>query len=313
MKTARVSRRRFLQGGAAIAGALALHTITKPGPASASAEDFPGNPDRFAVLTDTTMCIGCRLCEAACNKANGLPEPEVPFSDQSVFEVKRRPDSHALTVVNRYEVPDWEQTVFRKVQCMHCNEPACVSACLVGALKKTPEGAVLYNEGLCIGCRYCMSACPFTMLAYEYDDPLTPAIRKCLMCHQRLVEGEAPACATACPTKATIFGKRAELLDIARERIRQSPDKYVNHIYGEKEAGGGSWLYLASVPFDQLGLPNDLGTTPIPELTRDWLLGVPLVITIWPALLMGVRYLVNHRQSSPEGEEAGEKKTEVTR
>lgn len=295
MKTFEISRRRFLQGSGALVGALTLGGLTRPGPVSA-AEDFQGYPDRFGMLTDTTKCLGCRLCEAACNKANGLPPPAAAFSDQKVFEQKRRTTAGVLTVVNRYRgIGAGAPSIFRKIQCMHCNEPACVSACLVGALKKTPEGPVLYDESFCIGCRYCMNACPYTGLAYEYNDPLTPAVTKCTMCYKRIKDGGTPACAEACPTKATMFGKRADLLEIAHDRIRQSTDKYVPQVFGEHEAGGAGWLYLSSVPFQQLDLPADMGATPYPEFTRDWLLGVPLVLILWPTLLMGIRHFNQQR------------------
>jgi formate dehydrogenase iron-sulfur subunit len=304
MEAARFTRRGFLRAGSgALLGALALGATGRTGKVLAAAEVFEGHPDRFGMLTDTTMCLGCRLCEAACNQANGLPEPQVPFTDRAVFDVQRKPQPGVWTVVNRYDVGG--QPVFRKVQCMHCNEPACVSACPAGALKKTPEGPVLYVEKLCIGCRYCLNACPYTMLAYSYDDPLTPAVHKCAMCFNRVTgEGKTPACAEACPARATVFGKRSELLAAARDKIAQNPGKYVDQVYGEKEAGGASWLYLAGVPFGQLGLPADLGTTPYPEFTRNWLLAVPLVIVIWPALLMGIRQFVQ-RRGQPGGAKTG--------
>lgn len=284
-----ITRRRSLQGIGSLTGAIALRTIVDTKQAQAI-EDFPGYPDRFGMLTDTTMCIGCRWCEVACAQANVMPPPAA-LSDQSVFNQIRRPSAGALTVVNRYPNPvDKKSFLYRKMQCMHCNEPACVSACLVGALQKTKEGNVIYLENKCIGCRYCMIACPFGALGYEYSDAFTPAVRKCTMCFQRVAQkGEIPACAQICPTKATIYGKRSDLIKMAWERINTRPNRYVNHIYGEKEAGSTSWLYLAGVPFNQIGLNTDLGTTPIPEFTRDWLLAVPLVLIMWPPLLLGFR------------------------
>jgi Fe-S-cluster-containing dehydrogenase component len=302
MDNAKLSRRKFLLGsGAALAGTVAMAATVKPARALAKAEEFAGYPDRYGMLTDTTLCVGCRMCEMACNQANDLPEPGVPFTERSVFEATRRTDPTAWTVVNRYDVEEGKPPVYRKVQCMHCNEPSCTSACLVGAIKKTKEGPVIYDPKLCIGCRYCMNACPYNGLSYSYDDPIRPAVFKCLMCHERITaDGKMPACAEACPTKATIFGKRSDLLDIARKRIVDNPGKYVNHIYGEKEAGGSSWLYLSSVDFTKLGLPGDLGSTPFPEFTRDWLLAVPLVIIMWPTLLMGMRRAFNNKNGDKE-------------
>ncbi len=288
-----LSRRHFLRATAALAGSMALAGLVE-GRAALAAEDFSGYPDRYGMLTDVTKCIGCRMCEIACAKANDLPAPP---TDPTVFERRRRPTVQAYTVVNRYDNPATGSPVYRKVQCMHCDEPACVSACLVKALKKTPEGPVVYDENLCMGCRYCMIACPFSILSYEYAEPLTPRVRKCIMCYwQATKDGNAPACASACPTKATIFGKRNELLKLARERIVQEPGKYVDHIYGEHEAGGTGWLYLSAVPFDQLGLPADLGRTPFPEFTRDFLLAVPVAYVTVPPLLAGINAVMKRRE-----------------
>jgi Fe-S-cluster-containing dehydrogenase component len=294
-----LSRRSFLRGLGAAAGAVAVSGLTGAGVARA-AEDFPHYPDRFGMLTDTTLCVGCRLCEHACAKANGKPEPA---SDPKVLETLRRPTAQALTVVNRYDIPGSDAPVFRKVQCMHCDEPACVSACPVKALRKTSKGPTVYNEDLCMGCRYCMVACPFSIPAYEYSDPLTPKVVKCIMCYERATkDGNPPACASACPTKATIFGTREELLHVARERVVSHPDKYVDHIYGEHEAGGTSWLYLSSVPFEHLGFPAEVGRIPYPEFTRDFLLAVPVAYVMMPPALAGIQALIKRREALAKGE-----------
>jgi Fe-S-cluster-containing dehydrogenase component len=178
------------------------------------------------------------------------------------------------------------ERITAKKQCMHCQEPACASACFVKALEKTDLGPVVYHEDRCVGCRYCMVACPFNMTKFEWDESV-PAIRKCLFCYGRQVAGKQPACVEACPAGALHFGKRAELLEVARSRIYKNPDQYVHHIYGEHEVGGTSWLYLSKVPFEKLDFRIDLGTRPYPEHTRSFLSAVPLVLIIWPALLMG--------------------------
>ena len=302
----RIGRRDFLKGTLAIAGSvLAWRLISNP--KVALAEDFTGNPERFGMLTDITRCIGCRRCEAACNKANNLPPPKVPFEDKSVFEVKRRTDSQTHTVVNRYPDLKTGQPVYRKVQCNHCAEPACASACPVGALKKSPEGPVIYNEKVCIGCRYCMTACPFYIPAFEYFDARSPAIQKCFMCYHRISKGEMPACAVECPVEGITFGKRSELLKIARNRISNAPDKYIDHIYGETEVGGTDWLYISGVPFEAIGFPSDLGTTPYPELTREFLSSVPLVLAAWPALLGGFYLFSKRREQANDETNQGKK------
>jgi len=205
--------------------------------------------------------------------------------------------------VNRYEVSNVPATgpqpgpraIFRKHQCNHCLEPACASACFVRAFTKTPEGAVIYDPSVCVGCRYCLLACPFNVPAYEYNKALEPRVMKCTMCYPRIRKGLLPACVEACPMEALTFGKREDVLRIARERIRKHPDRYVDHIYGETEVGGTSWLYLAGVPFQQLDLREDYQIRPAPEFTAGALGAVPMVIGLWPVLLIGL-YAINQRK-----------------
>jgi Fe-S-cluster-containing dehydrogenase component len=284
-----VSRRSFLKCMTAAGVA-----VTVPGVGRAH-KDFSGYPDAGGVLHDTTLCIGCRRCEKACNEVNDLPAPEKPFDDESVLETRRRTDDKSYTVVNRYEVEGRESPVFRKFQCNHCQEPACMSACFVNAYRKTPEGAVEYDASVCVGCRYCLVACPFYVPTYEYNEALEPKVMKCTLCQPRLLEGKLPGCVESCPQEALVFGKRDDLIAIARERIRKHPSRYIDHIYGEHEMGGTNWLYISGAPFEELGFRTDLGTTPAPELTSGALAAVPIVIGLWPALLGGV-YLMTQSQ-----------------
>ena len=279
-----LNRRNFLK----FSGITALSTLF---PGSASAWESKAPKDPYGALVDLTKCIGCRKCEEACNKANKLPEPKVKFDDYAVFETKRRPDEKAFTVVNKFftnEVDKYNnlKPVFVKVQCMHCEEPACVSACIVGALTKKENGAVQYDVSKCIGCRYCMVACPFEIPAYEYNDPITPKVMKCNFCFEKISKEDGiPACAAICPVEAITFGKRKTLLKIAKERIKNNPGKYLKKIYGEKEAGGTSWLYISNTPFDKLQFPA-IGDAPIPKLTET--IQHSLFSYLWsPVLLFG--------------------------
>ncbi len=258
------SRRSFLKA----MGALSLTSVgVKEGKAT------PKNilsDERFGVLVDTTVCIGCRQCEYACKVEHGLPAGNIDdYQDRSVFEHLRRPDHTALTVVNAYEAEQPEQqAVTVKVQCMHCDHPACVSACIVGAFSKQENGAVIWDESRCIGCRYCMVACPFQVPAFEYNKAIEPKILKCDFCYNnRTSKGQMPACVEICPTEALTFGKRYDLIQIAHERIRKNPQRYINHIFGEHEVAGTSWLYLAGQDFLSLGFP-DVGTKPAPGATE---------------------------------------------
>ena len=294
-----INRRNFLKA-AMLAGGSSFIGASKKALAEV---DFANQANRCGVLTDLSRCIGCRACESACNEVNKLPEPDVPFDSDKVFEKERRTTWKALTVVNRYPNPkDKDKPIFRKVQCFHCNDPACASAYLVGALKKTPEGSVIYDESVCLGCRYCMAACPFSIPAYEYSNPTTPKVVKCTMCYGRITKGQVPGCVEACPEEVHTFGKRNDLIRLAREKIIENPGKYVDHIYGEQEVGGTSWLYLSPVPFEQVGFLTDVENKAYLNFTKGFLSVVPVVLTLWPALLGGI-YIFTSSRDQKEKEE----------
>ncbi len=297
-----LSRRGFIKGG--LAGTVAA-TVLKDTNADAG-HHFEAYPDAMGVVVDLTRCVGCRSCEAACNKEQGLPEPAEPFDDFNVFDQRhhgqrRRTDETRYTVVNRYEVPGQDHPLFRKQQCNHCNEPACLTSCFVNAYTKTPEGAVIYNSKVCVGCRTCMIACPFYVPTFKYSSAFKPQIMKCIFCYDtRLKEGKPPACVEACPQEALTFGKREDMLDVAHQRIRMNPGKYVEHVYGEHEAGGTSWMYISPVPFDKVGLDTDVPQEPILNYVKGFLAIVPMVLTIWPALFTGFHLLATRKDRIEE-------------
>ena len=276
-----MDRRGFLKMSGAIGATLAC--------GNARAEDATEAKEFVGVLVDTTRCIGCRACEVACGQANGMEVPDV--ENDGALEQERTNSEKQWTVVNRYETEKGE--VFVKRQCLHCWQPACAAACLTNAMYKTKDGPVIWRSSKCMGCRYCMVSCPFDMPKFEYDE-WNPDIQKCTMCYGRLQEGKRPACVEACPTEALTFGQKRDLMEIARVRIYNHPHQYVHHIYGEHEVGGTGWLYLSSVPFDQLGFRTDLGTTPYPEYTREFLYAVPVVFFGLPTLLVGLKLLADN-------------------
>jgi len=284
-----MKRRSFLTSLAA-AGAATLPTKLAATPDSAS------DGEGYAILIDLTSCAGCRACEFACAEANGLPEPE---DIELEGNMERRPTPERFTAVSSYETADTD--VYVRRQCMHCLQPACTAACLTKALERTDDGQVVWHEDRCMGCRYCMVSCPFDIPQFEYHSA-NPKIQKCQMCFARVAEGEVPACVAECPAEALTFGRRDELLEIARERIYTNPDQYVSHIYGEHEAGGTGVLYLSGVPFEELSFRMDLGTTSYPEYTRDFLTAVPVVLLLWPALMLGLRRA--HEEVRKEGGES---------
>ncbi len=286
-----LSRRTFIKFAGA-AGAAGI--VARPKPAAASALRPVNTP---AVLVDTTRCIGCRGCEAACGEANSLPGPAMAGQD-AVFAKRRTTDVNIHTVVNRSTTKSTQgEERFVKKQCMHCLDPACASACLAKALEKTAAGPVVYHKERCLGCRYCMVACQFDVPKFEFDSA-APYITKCSFCAERQTRGEQPACASVCPSGALQFGTRADLIEEARARIYKNDGKYVHHIYGEAEAGGTNWLYLTDVPFESLGFRTDLGPTSPPELTRTALAAVPFVLTLWPPLLMGLYSFSKRRDAA---------------
>ncbi|MEN8243432.1 MAG: sulfate respiration complex iron-sulfur protein HmcB [Thermodesulfobacteriota bacterium] len=280
-----MTRRKFLGWVGAATG---TSVMMGKNASAVSNKHFEGYPGSFGVLHDTTRCIGCRKCEQACNTVNALPAPEIAFDDLGVLEKNRRTSDDAYTVVNHFETGQGTLPTFVKIQCNHCLEPACASACFVKAFRKDKTGAVTYDESLCVGCRYCMVACPFNIPAYEYDEAITPRVMKCTLCKPRIEKGQLPGCVEICPKEALTFGTRTQLIKEARRRIDRFPGRYVDHVYGEKEMGGTSWLYLSGQAFNEIGLREDLGVTPAPSLTAGPLSAVPIIVGLWPVLLTGI-------------------------
>jgi formate dehydrogenase iron-sulfur subunit len=283
-----MNRRTFLK-------TLGLAGATVVCPRTSGAAEPSGGVEPYGVLVDTTRCVGCNTCTSACAEANGLPEPEDP-------EAVTRPTTTQWTAIGRYRTSKGE--VFAKHQCMHCVSPACHSACLTAAMDKTAQGPVVWHEDKCMGCRFCMISCPFDGPKFEYTST-NPRIRKCVMCAERLKKGKQPACVENCPEGALTFGKRSDLLREAHKRIGDAPAQYVDHVYGEREVGGTSWLYLAGVPFDEIGFPTDVGETSYPSLTAPFLYSVPMVLTLAPTLLVGVAKALRHEDEPKNGESNG--------
>lgn len=296
------NRRNFLKTttavGAGIAGLSAKNTIAAPKNVLSE--------ERMGVLVDTTVCVGCRNCEWACKDAHQLPAGNInSYEDRKILETKRRPDHTALTIINEYSPgKNSNLPIDVKIQCMHCDHPACVSACIVGAFTKEENGSVIWDTDKCIGCRYCMVACPFQIPAFEYDKALNPLIMKCDFCFERTKEGKLPACVEICPVEALTYGKRKELVRIAEDRIKRNPKRYIDHVLGETEVGGTAWMYLASKDFKELDFP-DLGKNPAPGVSESIQHGifayfVPPVSLY--ALLGGIMWITKRRKELDQEE-----------
>ena len=232
-----------------------------------------------SVLIDLTRCIGCRGCQIACKEWNERSVKHTTMAGN--FTNPPELNSECFTRIKYVEQQKEAQPVwsFVKDQCLHCKNPACASVCPVEALKKTKEGPVTYNFSRCIGCRYCMLACPFYIPKYEWEKAV-PWVRKCTFCSDRIAAGLVPACVKVCPTNTMLYGEYDDVLKEANKRLTDNPGKYVNHIYGKDEAGGTSWMYISPVPFESLGFNMNVPTTELPDLTWAYIKKIPAVIGV---------------------------------
>jgi len=241
-----------------------------------------------AILYDATLCIGCKMCEQACAEQHGLP-----YDDNIAAE--QRQSDHKYTVVLN------QDGKYMRRLCMHCQDPTCASVCPVAAFHKTALGPVVYEASRCIGCRYCMMACPFSVPKYEWNKTW-PLVRKCDMCSERVTKGLPTACAEICPTGATKFGERDDLIAEAKDRIAKGQGQYVDHIYGLNEVGGTSTLLLSSVPFEYFGFKPGISTVAPPLLTQGVLSHIPDLVTIGAVGLGGIWWLCNRKEEVAEAE-----------
>ncbi len=289
-----LTRRQFLKVTGTGALALSAMPLFDQQALAKYLSDSSGE-EPVGVLVDTTRCVGCRACQAACKKKNNLPADPEKLPAGKTFPAKLSASTFSL--VEFYQVggtSDKPKVQPVKKQCMHCLTPACASVCPVGAIQKTAKGPVTYDADKCMGCRYCMVACPFGVPKFEWDSA-NPRIRKCNMCADRIEQGQMPACVQACPMQALTFGPRAQLVVEAQSRVSKSPDQYIPYIYGLAEVGGTSVLYLANVPFDKLAFNTELPTHPLPENTAAVMEKIPGLAVGVALALSGVSWW-NHRK-----------------
>jgi formate dehydrogenase iron-sulfur subunit len=253
-------------------------------------------------LFDATRCIDCRACMVACSVENKIPMDKTRIWVAGVGLKGEYPNLERASMV---------------YHCMHCNEPDCLSACPVGAYSKRLDGPVIYNPKKCIGCRYCMNACPFGVPHFDWDKGLIEGayIDKCTMCPQRIDIGLEPACVATCPTEALKFGERDDLLKYAHDRLAAQPARYISHVYGETENGGTSYFILSNVPFKELGLP-ELPSRPVKDISEE-VMGFTIPFALgWGAVLTGLAagvHLYNRKKEADAQKlETSEPQTEET-
>ncbi|MCX6030910.1 MAG: 4Fe-4S dicluster domain-containing protein [Chloroflexi bacterium] len=291
-----LSRRQFLKLTAATGAAALGANVARPVSASVGVtrDNVP------AMLIDLSRCVGCGNCQRSCNEANNLH----PTTEQL-----KGLSSQTYTYVEQRDL-EGDKTRWVKRQCMHCLDAACASACPVSALHKTPEGPIAYHAKRCLGCRYCMVSCPFGVPRFDWNNGLTPEIRKCMFCIERQRAGEGPACAVNCPSGALKVGTRAELLKEAHARIAANPKVYVDHVYGEQEAGGTAMLYISDVSFQMLGFRTDVTTRPLPAYTWDVMSKLPAVVGGLAVVLTGASVITRrkngHHDDTPPWERTEE-------
>lgn len=287
------------------------------------------------MLFDSTLCIGCKACVAKCKEVNGMP-PEID-GDEVQWDSAHDLSGETLNVIKVYsdgtgEVKDSEVNgfCFEKRSCMHCVDPGCVSVCPCTAMRHDPvTGIVTHHPEVCIGCRNCMVGCPYNVPQFEYNK-LFGQIRKCEMCNQagveRIDKGQMTGCAEACPTGATLFGTRKELLMEAKRRIELKPGEiydyprgdlgkpgdthekevpvYKQHVWGEKEAGGTNVMHISSVSFDKLGMPplEERSAASVAETVQHTLYSYLAL----PALaLAGLTYVVRRNIDDEDNDDDG--------
>ena len=273
------------------------------------------------VLVDLTKCIGCGSCVVACKMYNNNEwiEDRAPTSGEKaeladknwtvVQHCRISKNSGENLNVGGVSPPvrtdGSEEWRYVKRQCLHCKDPACVSSCFATAFRKNDEtGAIVYHPNLCVGCRYCMLACPFSVPKFEWNKPI-PMLAKCTMCHNRIEKGDVPACVSVCPTSVMKFGNQEQLLKEAKEIIAND-SRYVRHIYGEEEAGGTAWIYISDKPFDALGFKKNVPKRSIPSYTKNYMHATPIVGAIWLVVLSCLYFITKRRSGKREGQKPSE-------
>lgn len=246
------------------------------------------------ILYDSTKCVACRGCQVACKRWNDREAETTALSTGAYEWTNPRDLSSQTWTYIRFvgkgtgEAFAWH---FATLRCMHCLDPQCVEVCPVKAITKYDEGPVVIDQSKCIGCRYCVSACPFGV---PRIDPTDGKAYKCTMCADRIKEGLEPACVKTCPTGALKFGERQTMLDAARSAKAAIGSGY---IYGWDENGGTSVFIVSKLSPTELGYPAVPAERPLLTNLREWL--KPLTIAALVAIV-GLSAVIAVRSRRPK-------------
>lgn len=237
-----------------------------------------------AIKYDSSKCTACKGCQVACKQWNQLSAPLVAneYEFTKSFQSPLDLSPNTWLIINFSEVDkeigiEWN---FMRNSCFHCTEAACEQACPVGAITHKDNGAVVIDEEKCIGCRYCVASCPFSVPRWDQARNKT---FKCWQCFDRTSAERAPACVSTCPTGALEFGDRADMLAAARERVAELKGLGFAdaELYGENELGGLHTIVVAQRGLEAHGLKRDpkIGITDFWQFLKP-LGGIAAVATV---------------------------------
>lgn len=227
---------------------------------------------KIAKLFDATKCNGCKACQVACSEWNDLRAEVGTF--QGSYQNPMQISADSWTIIKFNEFVDDNKKLrwqFTHSACMHCEDPACLTACSTkGAIVQKSNGTVELNHDKCVGCGYCVSACPFGTISLN---PKDSKVYKCTMCADRVQAGQEPACVKTCTTGALKFGTREDMLFIAEKRVAQLKERgYANAgLYNPKGVSGtGMVMVLHDINKpESYGLPADPKTSLPTTLWQD--------------------------------------------
>ncbi|HET7787114.1 MAG TPA: formate dehydrogenase subunit beta [Myxococcales bacterium] len=233
-----------------------------------------------AKYIDTSICIGCKACEVACQEWNDLPI--APTEQVGTYQTMPTMRANYWNLIKFNEVTT-EQTglewLLRKDQCMHCDDPGCLAACPApGAIVQYQNGIVDVDPERCIGCKLCETGCPFDVPRYAAGND---KMAKCTLCVDRVQVGLEPACIKACPTGCLQFGDKASLVQMAQHRITQLKEGgFANAMLYDPPGVGGTGVITVLKHGDHpewYGLPKDPS--------------VPTTVSLWKRVIHPIGFV----------------------